>query len=87
MKTAWDSASEGAPTSAMPEATRAKFLSIISLYDQFNRVRNILRDYCRQGKASAVRFLLQKGCNPETKKHPRRAPLLAAIQGGSKRQT
>lgn len=52
-----DSASSSAPTSAMPEATRAKSFRILSLYGQFNRVRNLLRYYCRQGKASAVKFL------------------------------
>lgn len=85
MKTAWDSASAGAPTSVMSEATKAKFSRILVPFDQFDRMHNLLRDYCKQGKASAVKFLLQKGCNPGTKKHPRRAPLLAAVQGASER--
>lgn len=85
MKTAWDSASAGAPTSVMSEATKAKFSRILVPYDQFDRMNNLLREYCRHGKASAVKFLLQKGCNPGTKKHPRRAPLLAAVQGASDR--
>lgn len=85
MKTAWDSASASAPTSVMSEATKAKFSRILVPFDQFDRTNNLLRDYCKQGKASAVKFLLQKGCNPGTKKHPRRAPLLAAVQGASER--
>lgn len=85
MKTAWDSASAGAPTSVMSEATKAKFSRVIIPFDQFYRMHNLLREYCKQGKASAVKFLLQKGCNPGTKKHPRRAPLLAAVQGASER--
>lgn len=85
MKTAWDSASAGAPTSVMSEATKARFSRILVPFDQFDRMHNLLRDYCKQGKASAVKFLLQKGCNPGTKKHPRRAPLLAAVQGASER--
>lgn len=85
MKTAWDSASAGAPTSVMSEATRARFSRIPVPYDQFDRMNNLLRDYCKQGKASAVKFLLQNKCNPGTKKHPRRAPLLAAVQGASER--
>lgn len=85
MKTAWDTASAGAPTSVMSEATKAKFSRILVPFDQFDRMHNLLREYCRQGKASAVKFLLQKGCNPGTKRHPRRAPLLAAVQGASER--
>lgn len=85
LKTAWDSASASAPTSVMSEATKAKFSRILVPFDQFDRMHNLLRDYCKQGKASAVKFLLQKGCNPGTKKHPRRAPLLAAVQGASER--
>lgn len=85
MKTAWDSASAGAATSVMSEATKEKFSRILVPFDQFDRTHNLLRDYCKLGKASAVKFLLQKGCNPGTKKHPRRAPLLAAVQGASER--
>lgn len=85
LKTAWDSASASAPTSVMSEATKAKFSRILVPFDQFDRMHNLLRDYCKQGKASAVKFLLHKGCNPGTKKHPRRAPLLAAVQGASQR--
>lgn len=85
MKTAWDSASAGAPTSVMSDATKAKFSQILVPFGQFDRMHNLLRDYCKQGKASAVKFLLQKGCNPGTKQSPRRAPLLAAVQGASER--
>ncbi|KAL1853276.1 hypothetical protein Daus18300_011844 [Diaporthe australafricana] len=85
MKTAWESASASAPTSVMSDATKARLSRVLVPYNQYDRMQNLLKDYCKQGKASAVKFLLQKGCNPGTRKTPRRGPLLAAIQGASGR--
>ncbi|PSR81515.1 ankyrin repeat-containing domain protein, partial [Coniella lustricola] len=83
MKTTWETAS--APTSVMSETTKKKLSDIIVPYNSFDVTNNMLRDFCKEGKASAVRFLLLKGCNPGTKKRPRSAPLLVAIQGASER--
>ncbi|KAI3398326.1 hypothetical protein diail_9549 [Diaporthe ilicicola] len=85
LRTAWDSASAGAPTSVMSDATKAKLSRILVPFDQFDRTHNLLTDYCRHGKASAVKVLLKKGCNPGTNKRPRRKPLLAAVQGATAR--
>lgn len=84
LQTTWESASS-AKTSVMSENTRLTLTKILGPYRQYDRLDSLLRNYCKEGKVSAVKFLLHKGCNPGTDKYPRRGPLLAACQGASTR--
>lgn len=82
-KTTWETAS--ASTSVMSSTTKAELSNILVPFNSFDKTHDLLQKYCEEGKASAVKFLLQKGCNPGTKQRPRRGPLLAAIRGASQR--
>lgn len=83
LKSTWETAS--APTSVMSNTTAKRLSNILVPYNSFDTSHHLLEEYCKAGKTSAVKFLLQKGCNPGTKQRPRRLPLLAAIQGASER--
>ena len=76
----WEEASVA--TSAMSEAT-AKLLRGGAILAWRDKHENLLELFAKRGRASAVRALLELGCNPGTLKKPRPAPLINAIKGRS----
>jgi ankyrin repeat protein len=84
MKDAWESASTVA-TSVMSENTRKTLSFFPSRW--LDRDQNYLGTCCANGKAAAVRFLLERKCNPGTQHKPRLGPMKAAVKGASKRHT
>lgn len=70
-------------TSVMSEATRKKLKGFGSRW--FDRDYSLLEFYCKEGKAAAVKHLLEHRCNPGTRAKPRPKPLILAIKGASER--
>ncbi|MCJ1382022.1 hypothetical protein MMC17_005134 [Xylographa soralifera] len=85
MQDIWEAESSAA-TSIMSEGTRSK-IGGGSLTHWQDKSQNILGHYAKEGKAAAVRLLLEKNCNPGTKEKPRPGPLLSAVKGASARHT
>ncbi|KAI0012961.1 ankyrin repeat-containing domain protein [Xylariaceae sp. FL0662B] len=82
LKNTWESASSAA-TSVMSTNTRAKFAKLLLPFKTVDKMEDLLRKSCAEGKTSAVRTLLQHGCNPGTVKSPRAGPICAAVRGQS----
>jgi serine/threonine protein kinase/ankyrin repeat protein len=82
----WETASSVA-TSTMSDRTKS-ILQGFSLPRWWDHDHNLLEVFCSQGKAQAVRALLDKGCNPGKagpKGKRRSGPITVAIQGASLR--
>lgn len=80
----WETASSVA-TSAMTDKTK-RMLQGFSLPRWWDHDHNLLEVFCSQGKAQAVRALLDKGCNPGKagpKGKRRSGPITVAIKGAS----
>ncbi|KAI9686825.1 MAG: hypothetical protein M1820_010545 [Bogoriella megaspora] len=80
MSTAWEEPTTVA-TSVMTASTR-KVLNMRFL-ERMDKQYRYLEYFCQQGKAQAVRMLLDKGSNPGTPRHPRPGPLIYSIRGAS----
>ena len=83
MSTAWDEPTTEA-TSVMTANTR-RILKSVSFTKSMDRQYKYLEYLCQQGKARAVRTLLDKGCNPGTSVNPRPGPLMYAVKGATPR--
>jgi serine/threonine protein kinase/ankyrin repeat protein len=82
----WETASSVA-TSVM-SATTKRMMQGFSLPRWWDHDHNLLEVFCSQGKAQAVRALLEKGCNPGRagpKGKRRSGPITLAIKGASPR--
>ena len=84
MQEVWEAASS-APTSVMSENTRRMFAGFGGMLPWQDKTLKLVEQYAKAGKASSLRALLKAGCNPGTKKEPRRRPLMLAVKGGSQR--
>ncbi|KAL5325230.1 hypothetical protein ACEPPN_006354 [Leptodophora sp. 'Broadleaf-Isolate-01'] len=87
MKKVFDDAASSVATSVMSETTRNSFKMAGLFLPSQDRSCNYLGEHTKTGKASAVRFLLQAGCNPGRVNSPRRAPIFNAVRGASSRHT
>ncbi|MCJ1401469.1 hypothetical protein MMC11_004683 [Xylographa trunciseda] len=85
MQDIWEAESSAA-TSVISEGTRSK-IGGGSLTHWQDKTHNFLGHYAKEGKAAAVRLLLEKNCNPGTKEKPRPGPLFSAVKGASARHT
>ncbi|KAF2232423.1 hypothetical protein EV356DRAFT_253066 [Viridothelium virens] len=81
MSTFWEEPATVA-TSVMSANTRRIF-NKMGLTKSFDRQYRYLEHFCQQGKAQAVRILLDKGCNPGTSRDPRPGPLIYAAKGAT----
>lgn len=82
----WDSASSVA-TSVMSAETKS-LLKSLSLSRWLDRDHKLMEVFCSQGKAAAVRALLEKGCNPGksgSRADRRPGPITIAVRGASQR--
>jgi serine/threonine protein kinase/ankyrin repeat protein len=82
----WETASSVA-TSTMSDRTK-RMLQGFSMPRWWDHDHNLLEVFCSQGKAQAVRALLDKGCNPGKagpKGKRRSGPITVAIKGASLR--
>ncbi|KAI9725790.1 MAG: hypothetical protein M1834_009739 [Cirrosporium novae-zelandiae] len=80
-------ASSTIATSVMSENTAKLFKQKGALLKWFDQDYHYLEHYCKAGKAAAVQYLLEIGCNPGTEKKRRPKPLIYAIKGGTRRHT
>lgn len=73
--------------SANSQATEARSSKRKTLYGArgLDSEAQYLERYCQEGKAAAVRHLLEQGCNPGTSQKPRPEPLFFAVRGGTSR--
>ena len=85
MKKVWDDAASSVATSVMSERTRMSFKMAGLFLPSQDRSADYLGQHTKTGKASAVRFLLQAGCNPETVNNPRHGPIFNTVRGKSRR--
>ena len=84
MQKVWEAASSET-TSVISEVDRVESRSFSSTLPWQDRNFNLIEKYAKAGKAAAVRFLLEAGCNPGTRDKPRIRPLMTAVKGGSQR--
>ncbi|KAH7393594.1 hypothetical protein BKA64DRAFT_709932 [Cadophora sp. MPI-SDFR-AT-0126] len=87
MKKVFDDAASSVATSVMSERTRNSFKMAGLFLPSQDRSCNYLGEHTKAGKASAVRFLLQAGCNPGRVNSPRRGPIFNVVRGASSRHT
>ncbi|KAJ4340396.1 hypothetical protein N0V95_007509 [Ascochyta clinopodiicola] len=81
----WDSASIA--TSVMSNKTKS-ILNGLSLNRWWDHDHKLMEIFCSQGKAQAVRALLEKGCNPGKagpKMQRRSGPITFAVRGASQK--
>lgn len=76
-------AAESLATSVMSETTARKLQG--GGIKKLDHDYSYLEKYCKDGQASAVKVLLEQGCNPGKTSKSRPKPLLLAIKGASPR--
>jgi hypothetical protein len=87
MKKVHEDAASSVPTSMLSKRT-ANHLKKAGLMLPFqDRSFKYLEQYTKLGKAAAVRMLLESGCNPGTRKEPRRELIFNAVRGASERHS
>ncbi|KAL9616700.1 MAG: hypothetical protein Q9160_008453 [Pyrenula sp. 1 TL-2023] len=85
MQETWEAASSIA-TSEMSETASRLLQQKGSLLAWQDKDMKFLERYCSQGKAAAVRILLESGCKPSRLKgRPRWRPIISAVRGASQR--
>ncbi|KAH7321919.1 hypothetical protein BKA65DRAFT_91087 [Rhexocercosporidium sp. MPI-PUGE-AT-0058] len=87
MKMVFDETASSVATSVMSTRTRQSFKIHGLMLPMQDRSCDYLGEQTKKGKADAVRMLLGAGCNPGTKRNPRRAPIFNVIRGASARHT
>ena len=85
MKKIQDDAASSVATSVMSTRTRERFKLAGLMLPLQDRSCRYLEQYCKEGKADAVRLLLQSGCEPGTTKRRRPGPIFNAVRGASMR--
>ncbi|KAI4206268.1 MAG: hypothetical protein LQ346_001164 [Caloplaca aetnensis] len=84
MQQVWEAASTKA-TSVLSASTRKALSSLGPGVVWQDRNLHYVERYAKDGKAAAVRELLQAGCNPGTTKKPNYRPLTNAVRAGTLR--
>ncbi|KAL4874900.1 kinase-like domain-containing protein [Aspergillus karnatakaensis] len=77
MKQAWEKARTQSTTNTRVGPRCISLNRYLELHDRY------LEFFCQQGNCSAVRYLLDRGCNPGKRSRPRPDPLLNAVRGGT----
>jgi ankyrin repeat protein len=85
MKRIHDDAASSVATSMLSTRTRERFKLAGLMLPLQDRSCRYLEQYCKEGKAAAVRLLLESGCEPGTIKRRRPGPIFNAVRGATMR--
>lgn len=84
MSQTWEKASS-APTSVMSQATRSQLSAMLFHFNRPADIISILNKHCKDGKASAVRYILQNQPQSRARRAKYHSPLWSAVKGGTQR--
>lgn len=84
MSQTWEKASS-APTSVMSQATRSQLSAMLFHFNRPADIMSILNKHCKDGKASAVRYILQNQPQSRARRAKYHSPLWSAVKGGTQR--